>query len=1144
MDPSETEHHAPPATNTGQGEPGDENIQDERPGRGLFVTPDPDDDISVLSHAGEPIVFSQSPAPQLNGHDQTQRIRLAQEVMKREILLKRKSGAISTSGGGRAKLQRPNPGTGLLNENLPSIGGVDHSMDNQNREDNSWMEEDNDENEADEQEVLSRTIDTLEKAMDTSGELTGSQHLEYLHARQRLQTISRRLQKGKSFSAVHPEIGSQHVDAMSDGDGAELHFQTAGDIPDYTSQSELPPATATGEKPTLRRRVVNKTARDVHNNMRNKELERRARNSAKVEATGNKARATKKGKGKDHSTGPIPAGGSKTYRSRMRNRWSEVDESVHKMLTSLIQSDTIKERMEQGDVEAGPDIVATNKANQLKELFSSIPQDCDTHKARNERNALNKASKAFGSGRVKVINGKWLLVGMETPLYHHQLLAANWMVQRELSLDRPNGGLLADAMGLGKTVSTLATMVGNPPEKEDGVEMRKATLIIVPASLLSQWEAEIKVHVNEKIFPRVIPYKASSRISANVLELCDIVLTSYTEVMNSWPFPNSAEEKADEKLLGEDVWASNHDSRKGELHRVNWYRLVLDEAQVIKNHKSRTSVACHKLDSTYRWALSGTPVLNSLTELYPYFRFLRMNWADNFSTFKKNFSDPDANDSTKRLNVMLNIIMMRRTIGSQILGRPLVQLPPIHPQLRVVTLSAEERAIYRTLEDRFRGMMNTHFMEGTAEKNYGVYLTQLLRLRQAASHPFLLERCIKDLFDAEDLLALKRRLKRLKKDKRPFYEQIEQWATKPSAGEPNQSTAKAAFGRSGFGNSFNFDGFLSEADHEKIYSRIICILCSDLPQDPVKTDCGHIFCRGCLEGNMHAQADASEFGYTVCPKCEKIFEHYEPWTNPEFKGSDDGAGSEPSTTSSQPTRQNPRKRDANFKPHIKDSEWLKMCIEKKKELLPSSKTTLLKAQILRWINEAPDDKILIFTQFRMMTRILGLLCDKEGWGHVYFTGDMNMRQRTHSVEQFHTDKNIQIMIAVLKCGGVGLNLKCANRCITIDPWWNHSVEQQAFGRIFRIGQLKETHVVRYVVKDTVDMRILDMQKEKMNEIDSAMIAAGKPLAPLTIEEMASLFGDLVKDDNGITQVVPDYESEEEIDEGPDDEDEAVEESAE
>ncbi|KFY84973.1 hypothetical protein V500_08836 [Pseudogymnoascus sp. VKM F-4518 (FW-2643)] len=1089
MDPSGTGRHTPPITQPSQGLPSGENIQDARSRGSLFVTPDPDDDMSVRDHTEVPIDHSRVPTPHFNGHDQAQRIRLAQEVMKREILLKRKSSPASVFDSSRAKVQRPNPGTGSsFNEELPFMEAVHHNMGGHIEEDHSWMDADNEGSGIDEREDLSRNMDALAKAMENNnGELTHSQHLEYLQASQRLHTASRRLQKGKS------------------------------------------------------KRAINRTARDVQSSLRDREAEKRANQAATAESGGNKGRAAKKGK--RQTTGEVPTTTFKTPKGRMRNQWSEVDDTVQKMLTSLIQGDTIKERMEQGDVEEGPDIVTTNKANQLKELFSSIPRDYDTHKARNERNTLHKASKAFGHGKVKVIDGKWLLVGMKTPLYHHQLLAADWMVQRELSLDRPNGGLLADAMGLGKTVSTLATMVGNPPTEEAGVEMRKATLIIVPASLLSQWEAEIKVHVNEKIFPRVIPYKASSRIPANVLELCDIVLTTFTEVMNSWPFPNSAEEKVDAAQLGEDEWANNHDSKKGELQRVKWYRVVLDEAQAIKNHKSRTSIACHKLDSTYRWAISGTPMLNGLTELFPYFRFLRTNWATSFSMFKKNFGDPDANDSTKRLNVMLSVIMMRRTIGSKILGRPLVQLPPIHPSLKVLTLSGVERAIYRTLEDRFRGMMNDHFRQGTAEKNYGVYLTQLLRLRQAASHPFLLERCIKDLFNAEDLLALKHRLQRLKRDKRPIYEQIEQW-TKPATSEPNQSCGNAAFGRSNFGNKNDLEGFLSEADHEKIYARIVCILCSDLPQDPVKTDCGHIFCRNCLEGNIHAQAATLESDYTACPKCEKIFDRYETWRNPDAPASDDGASSERSRSSSgQPARQNSRKKDANYTPHIKDSEWLKMCLENNKKLLPSSKTIALKAQILRWIHEAPDDKILIFTQFRMMTRIVGLICEKEGWGHVYFTGDMNMRQRTHSVEQFHTDKKIKIMIAVLKCGGVGLNLNCANRCITIDPWWNHSVEQQAFGRIFRIGQLKETHVARFVVKNTVDMRILDMQKEKMNEIDGALIMAGKPLPPLTIEEMASLFGDLVKDDDGKTQVVADYESGEESDRDCEDEDQVVEESA-
>lgn len=298
-------------------------------------------------------------------------------------------------------------------------------------------------------------------------------------------------------------------------------------------------------------------------------------------------------------------------------------------------------------------------------------------------------------------------------------------------------------------------------------------------------------------------------------------------------------------------------------------------------------------------------------------------------------------------------------MGSKILGRPLVQLPQIHPSLKIVSLSGVERAIYRTLEDRFREIMNNHFREGTAQKNYGVYLTQLLRLRQATSHPFLLEKCIKDLFTAEDLLALKGRLQRLKKDKRPIYEQIEQWTSKAPTGESDQCGGNVAFGRSDFGEKIDFEGFLSEADREKIYARFICILCSDKREDPVQTDCGHIFCRACLEGNIHAQAATLEFNYTTCPKCHKIFERYESYKSPDSKASDDGAGSENSRSSSgQPTKQNSRKKDANYKPHIKDSEWLQICIENNKKLLPSSKTIALKAQVLRWVYEAPDDKIL------------------------------------------------------------------------------------------------------------------------------------------------------------------------------------------
>jgi hypothetical protein len=124
---------------------------------------------------------------------------------------------------------------------------------------------------------------------------------------------------------------------------------------------------------------------------------------------------------------------------------------------------------------------------------------------------------------------------------------------------------------------------------------------------------------------------------------------------------------------------------------------------------------------------------------------------------------------------------------------------------------------------------------------------------------------------------------------------------------------------------------------------------------------------------------------------------------------------------------------------------------------------------------------------------------------------MNRSQRDSALETFRTDPKISLMIATLKCGGQSLNLTCANRVISLgmfqlvswlyiklisflDPWWNHpvrykpstplwltylriciQVEQQALGRVFRISQEKETYFTRFIIKNSVDGRILGLQ---------------------------------------------------------------------
>jgi SNF2 family DNA or RNA helicase len=100
------------------------------------------------------------------------------------------------------------------------------------------------------------------------------------------------------------------------------------------------------------------------------------------------------------------------------------------------------------------------------------------------------------------------------------------MVSRELGQEGPYGGLLADAMGLGKTLQMLATMVGNPPTKAQVKSGMKATLIVLPASAIRQWMDEIQIHVEAGTFPRIMHYRAKNEVPLICIQDCDIVLTS------------------------------------------------------------------------------------------------------------------------------------------------------------------------------------------------------------------------------------------------------------------------------------------------------------------------------------------------------------------------------------------------------------------------------------------------------------------------------------------------------------------------------------------------------------------------------------------------------------------------------------------
>ena len=351
---------------------------------------------------------------------------------------------------------------------------------------------------------------------------------------------------------------------------------------------------------------------------RKKELRKKGRPAVngKKKDGGKAVKPAKKGKGK----GKGKAGGVKTSESLLRsgnfNRQNGADDIGQMILEDLMNNDPIADRLQDPVFATGPAPEITGKqvkTTQLQRLIANIPEESNVRTARDDKLKLRLASQSFGYAKVKAVDGKWLIKGMKSTLYHHQLLGAQWMVSRELSAEPPHGGLLADSMGLGKTVQMLACMVGNPPTATDKERGVKSTLIVVPGAVIDQWLEEIGFHAEKKSFPKVMRYKASAHIPLEVLQDLDIVVTSYTEVMKQFPFPD---DKARQVIanIGYKKWWADAVKGMGDLHNINWYRVVLDEAHAIKNNSARTSLACQNLKSVYRWCLTGTPLLNRLEE--------------------------------------------------------------------------------------------------------------------------------------------------------------------------------------------------------------------------------------------------------------------------------------------------------------------------------------------------------------------------------------------------------------------------------------------------------------------------------------------------------------------------------------------------
>jgi len=139
-----------------------------------------------------------------------------------------------------------------------------------------------------------------------------------------------------------------------------------------------------------------------------------------------------------------------------------------------------------------------------------------------------------------------------------------------------------------------------------------------------------------------------------------------------------------------------------------------------------------------------------------------------------------------------------------------------------------------------------------------------------------------------------------------------------------------------------------------------------------------------------------------------------------------------------------------------------------------------------------DRQVLVFSQFTLMLDLISSALDSAGHAHVQLTGDTS--DRASPVKRFQ-QREVPILLASLKAGGVGLNLTTADAVIHYDPWWNPAVEQQAIDRAHRLGREQPVFVYKLLCEDTVEDRIESMKSDKADLADLLLDTPGAPAAP-------------------------------------------------
>ncbi|KAK0643518.1 DNA repair and recombination protein RAD5C [Cercophora newfieldiana] len=665
------------------------------------------------------------------------------------------------------------------------------------------------------------------------------------------------------------------------------------------------------------------------------------------------------------------------------------------------------------------------------------------------------------------------------------------LVTNQIQRERPPealGGILADMMGLGKTLSVLSLVVSTLKEASEWAKLEpvqpkapekkptnafhppkpqaldltpvslngKSTLLICPLSTVTNWEEQLKQHIQPGSVTHHIYHGPNREKDPKKLAQFDLVITTYGSVSSE---------------------LNSRSKRKRGLYpleQIAWFRVVLDEAHMIREHNTLAFKSICRLQASRRWAVTGTPVQNKLEDLASLLAFLRLKPFDERSKFVQYIITPFKNadpEIVPKLRVLIDTITIRRL-------KDKINLPKRTDEIIRLDFTEKERQIYDWFNvntaERVRVLTGQASQERIAGKAMIHILRSILQLRLICAHG-------KDLLNDADLAELKGMTVDTPID---LSDEEDEKHVLPE------------------GKAYEFYYLLQEANGDscakcqnKLGSEEVVELDVDRQEDVLgymsPAQCVHIYCPACFNTLLRQHnsqrcedcCNRDKHSFVAISRRRAMLEH-------ESRVA--------------------KKSQGTVQKNVKDRE--------DEEYVPHTKTRALVDELMghkRRSQANPHErpyKSVVFSGWTSHLDLIEKALNQAGITFTRLDGKMTRNARNQAMEEFRDNPNVQVILVSIMAGGLGLNLTTANTVYVMEPQFNPAAEAQAIDRVHRLGQTREVRTVRFIMHNSFEDKMLELQDKKkklanlsLDDRDKEKIMNRNDAAKQRLLDLRSLF---------------------------------------